>query len=268
MALAMFSTAMRMAPSAISSGVRPSPTWAASSAKPRARLQRRVAGRCRARRSPGRAGVELAHHDVGIGHGERAAAAVALGPRIGAGALGADAEARAVVGDDRAAAGRDRMHAQHRHGEAHARDLRLERALVVAGEVRDVGRRAAHVEADDAVEARRALPSPPCRRRRPRARTGSRRARGTCRADFSPPDDAMNRSVSCPSLPLAYGERVERARHPIHIPAQDRRQIGVGHRRVAARHELDQRRDLVARRHLAEARSPRASSAACRSCSG
>ena len=32
-------------------------------------------------------------------------------------------------------------------------DLRLERALELAGEVRDVGGRAAHVEADDAVES-------------------------------------------------------------------------------------------------------------------
>ena len=98
--------------------------------------------------------VELAQHDVGIGHGERAAAAVAPRPRIGAGALRTDAEARAVVGDDRAATGRDRMHAQHRHREAHARDLRLERTLVGAGEMRDVGRRTAHVEADDAGKAR------------------------------------------------------------------------------------------------------------------
>ena len=97
--------------------------------------------------------VELAEHDIGVGDGERPAAAVALGTRIGAGARRADAEACAVVSDDRAAARRHRMHAQHRHGEAHAGDLRLEGALVLAGEMRDVGRRAAHVEADDAVEA-------------------------------------------------------------------------------------------------------------------
>ena len=35
----------------------------------------------------------------------------------------------------------------------HAGDLGDERALVLAGVVRDVGRRAAHVEADDPVEA-------------------------------------------------------------------------------------------------------------------
>ncbi len=153
MALAMFSTAMRMAPSAISSGAR----------------RRRFARQLREGRAHGigverlivpgpkiagkYAAIELADHDVGVGHGQRAAAAVALGPRVGAGALRPDAKARAVVGEDRAAARRHRMHAQHRHREAHARDLRLEGALVVAGKVRDVRRRAAHVEADDAVEA-------------------------------------------------------------------------------------------------------------------
>src|SRR5436305_1739941 len=37
---------------------------------------------------------------------------------------------------------------------AHARDLRLERALVLAVVVRHVGRGAAHVEADQAIEPR------------------------------------------------------------------------------------------------------------------
>ncbi len=37
------------------------------------------------------------------------------------------------------------------------------------------------------------------------------------------------------------------------VPPQDRRQIGVDHRRVASRHELHQRRDLVRHRHLREA---------------
>ena len=41
------------------------------------------------------------------------------------------------------------------------------------------------------------------------------------------------------------------------MAAQDRREIGVHHRRVAARDELHQRRDLVADRHLLEARAPR-----------
>ena len=58
---------------------------------------------------------------------------------------------------DRAAAGGDRMDQHHRRAHAHARDFRLEGALVFAVEMRDVGRGAAHVEADEAIEA--GLPS-------------------------------------------------------------------------------------------------------------
>ena len=96
---------------------------------------------------------QLADHHVGVGDGERPAAAVALRSRIGAGRVRADAEARAVEMQDRAAAGRDRVDQHHRRAHAHARDLGLERALVLAVVVRHVGRGAAHVEADQAVEA-------------------------------------------------------------------------------------------------------------------
>ena len=44
----------------------------------------------------------------------------------------------------------------HRRAQAHAGDLGVERALVLAGVVRDVGRRAAHVEADDLARSPRA----------------------------------------------------------------------------------------------------------------
>jgi hypothetical protein len=99
---------------------------------------------------------ELADHHVGIGDGERPAAAVALGARIGAGRVGTDAEARTVVVQDRAAAGRDRVNEHHRRAHAHARHFSLECALELAVEMRDVGRGAAHVETDQAIEARRA----------------------------------------------------------------------------------------------------------------
>ena len=96
---------------------------------------------------------QLADHHVGVGDRERAAAAVAGRPRIGAGAVGADAEARAVEMQHRAAARRHRVDQHHRRAHAHARHLGLERALVFAVEMRHVGRGAAHVEADQPVEA-------------------------------------------------------------------------------------------------------------------
>jgi hypothetical protein len=97
-------------------------------------------------------GAQLAHHDVGVGDGERAAAAVALGAGVGARRLRADAEAGAVVVEDGAAARSHGVNTEHRHAQAHAGDLGLERALVLAGEVRHVGGGAAHVEADDLLE--------------------------------------------------------------------------------------------------------------------
>ena len=100
-----------------------------------------------------KSGIELADHHVGVGDGERPAAAVAFRPGIGAGRVRADAEARAVEMQDRAAAGRDRVDEHHRRAHAHARDLGLERALVFAVEMRHVGRGAAHVEADELLEA-------------------------------------------------------------------------------------------------------------------
>ena len=65
---------------------------------------------------------------------------------------GADPEARAVEDQDRAAAGRHGVDRHHRRAQAHARHLGLERALVGAGEVGDIGRGAAHVEGDDPLE--------------------------------------------------------------------------------------------------------------------
>ena len=97
---------------------------------------------------------ELADHDVGVGDGERPAAAIGGGAGIGAGGIGPDGEAPGLVMQDRAAAGRDGVDAHHRRAHPDARHLRLEGALKLAGVMRDVGRSAAHVEADDAVEAR------------------------------------------------------------------------------------------------------------------
>jgi hypothetical protein len=153
----MFSTAMRRKPSATSSGS-PRPGGLGDLAGQRGELlahhlgvERLVAvgaedlGKMR--------GLDLAEHDVAVGDGQRPAAAVAGRPRIGAGGIRADPEARAVEAQDRAAAGGHGVDAHHRRAHAHAGDQRVEGALVLAVVVRHVGRGAAHVEADDAVEA-------------------------------------------------------------------------------------------------------------------
>ena len=90
-------------------------------------IQRLVAARAEQVREE--VGQQLADHQVGVGHGERPAAAVAGGAGIGAGAFGADPEALAVEADDRAAAGRHRVDLHHRRADPDARDLGVERAL-------------------------------------------------------------------------------------------------------------------------------------------
>ncbi len=97
-------------------------------------------------------GDQLARHQVGVGDRERTAAAISGGPGIGAGGSGADAKARAVKREDRAASRGDGMDLHHRRAHAHACDFRLEGALELSVEMRDVSRGAAHVEADNALE--------------------------------------------------------------------------------------------------------------------
>ena len=171
----------------------PSPISAASAANFVAHdvgVQRLVLARAEDRREE--IGLQLAEHDIGVGDGERAAAAVAGGAGIGAGRIRAGAEASGLEVQDRAAAGRDGVDAHHRRADAHAGDLGVEGALIVAVIMGDVGRGAAHVEADDLVEAGELAPSRPCRRRRRPGRTGSRPCPGSVSAAVRPPDDIMN----------------------------------------------------------------------------
>ena len=112
---------------------------------------------------------------------------------------------------DRAAAGRDRVDQHHRRAHAHARDLGLEGALVLAVEMGDVGRGAAHVEADDA------------RRSRPRAPVSAMR------------DDAAGRAGEDGVLALEeIGRREAARRHHEHQPGAGSRS-GIGRPRRVRR---------------------------------
>ncbi len=191
-------------------------------------------------------GLKLADHDIRIRHGERPAVAIGLRSRIGAGAVGPAAEALTVEMQDRATTRRHRMDQHHRRAHADARDLRLEGTLVGAVEMGDVGRGAAHVEADHLREAGR------------EARLGH--------ADHATGGAGEDRILALEQLcrreaarrhhehqPRAGALDIELLRHLPDIAAQDRREIGVDNRRVAASHELDQRRHLMADRDLREA---------------
>ena len=158
MAFAMFSTAMLRKPSATCSSVRSAPVAARISPASCSKRLRTTAtsSACVAVRSEHlreELRLQLPEHDIAIGHGQRTAAAITSGTRIRACGIGTDAITAAVEVQNGAAARGHRVYAHHRRAHAHARDLRLECPLELAGEVRDIGRRAAHVESDDALES-------------------------------------------------------------------------------------------------------------------
>ena len=186
--------------------------------------------------------LDLAQQHVRIGDGQRAAAPVARRPGIRARAVRPGAQPRAVEAEDRAAARGHGVDAHHRRAHAHAGHLRLERALELAGEVRHVGRRTAHVEADDVAEV------------------GQLR-----RAHHA--DDAAGRAGQDRVLALErvrVGQAARRlheeqlhaghlARHLFDVAAQDGREVGIDDGGVAAADQLHQRTRPVRRAHLREA---------------
>ena len=98
-------------------------------------------------------GVELAEHDVAVCNRQWPAAPVTGRAGVGAGRIRPHAHAHAVEMQNGAATGGHRVDAHNGHAHAHAGDLGIEGALESSGEVRDIGRRATHVEGDDAIEA-------------------------------------------------------------------------------------------------------------------
>ena len=195
-------------------------------------------------------GIELADHHVAVGDGERPAAPVRRRPRVRARGLRADAKARAVERADRAAARRDRVDLHHRRAQPHARDLGDEGPLVLAGPVGDVGRRAAHVEADDAVEPG----EPRDLDRADDATRGPRQDRVLALEAVRVGQPAGTLHELQPGTCTVAGELALDLRD---VAGEDRRQVGVDHGRVAARDELHQRRHHVRHRNLREADAAR-----------
>ena len=147
---------------------------------------------------------------------------------------------------DRAAARRDRMNEHHRRAHAHAGDLGLEGAFVFTIKVRNVGRCAAHVETDQPVEA--GLPSG--FRHADHAAGGAGQDRVLALEQFGGGQPAGRHHehqarIGAPRVEVLVDLR--------HIAPQDWREISVDHGGIASADQLDQRRHLVADRHLAEA---------------
>ena len=188
-------------------------------------------------------GLDLAQHHIAIGDGERTAAPVAGGSRHRAGAFRADAETPVDEGADGAAARRDRVDPHHRRAQPDAGHPRFIVALIAAGIMGHIGRGAAHVEADHFAKARlfgRAREADDAARRpgQHRILAAEQRARG------QPAIGLHEQHVRI---------RAQRGAQAIDIGAQDRREIGVGQRRIAAPDKFDERGDIMAGADLGEA---------------
>ncbi len=186
--------------------------------------------------------LDAAEHHVGVGDGQRTAAAVAGRAGVGAGGIGADAIALTVEVQDRAAARGHCVDVHHRGPHPHTRHLGAEDAFQLARAVRHVGGGAAHVEADDTV-----VPGLPGGAHHADDSAGRAGEHGVLSPEVAGlPEPAVGLHEHQPDAPQFGG-------HLVHVTAQDRRQVRVDHGGVAPRHQFDQRADLVGAADLAEA---------------
>ena len=175
--------------------------------------------------------VHAAEHEVGVGDGRpRAAAAVARGSRVGAGALRPDAQAARLGVGQRAAARPDRVDVDDRH---HQREpLQLGLRGDVRGAVddeRDVEARPAHVDADQVAPPEQASERDAAHR----APDGPREQRleGQLARRLRGHDAAARlHHVQRDGEPA----RAQLGLEPLEVAAHDRGGVGVDHRRGRA----------------------------------
>ena len=98
--------------------------------------------------------LQLAQHDVAVGHGEWAAALIARRPGVCTGRVRANPKTGAIKIQDRPSARRDGVDMHHRGAHADASDQGFKCPLIFAVIVRHIGRGAAHIEADNFAETR------------------------------------------------------------------------------------------------------------------
>ncbi|MNL14700.1 hypothetical protein D3C87_1356550 [compost metagenome] len=134
------------------------------------------------------------------------------------------------------------MDAQHGRPQPHTGDHGVRGPLIIPREVGDVGRGAAHVEADDAVEAGGF-------RRLGHGHDAARRSR----QDGVLAAEGVRRRQSTRRLHELQGSGLAQVSPDlVHIGAQDGRQIGVRYRGVSASDQLDQGADLMTGGNLFE----------------
>ena len=187
--------------------------------------------------------IDPAEKEVAVGHRQRAVLAIASRARIGACAFRADAEAPTIIPADRAAACGHRVDLHHRCGDPHSGYYAVGSKLVFARVVGDIGAGPAHVEPDELAMAQRLA-----RRDHPD------HTAGRAREDSVLPAEGAHFGQPAVRLHEAQAVGLRQAcLQGIGIAPQNRREIGIDHRGVAARNQADQRGDLVADADLGEA---------------
>ena len=188
-------------------------------------------------------GLDLAQHDVAVGDGERATAPIAGRTGDRARAFRADAETAVDEGTDGAAARRDGVDAHHRRAQADAGHARFIVALIGAGIMGHIGRRAAHVETDDFAEARLLG----------RAGEADDAAGRTGQDGVLAPEQRAVGQAATRLHEQHVGVFAQGIAQAIDIGAQDGGEIGVRQRGIAATDQLDERRDVMAGADLGKA---------------
>ena len=185
--------------------------------------------------------LNLAKHDIAIGHRQRPAAAITRRARIRSRRIGPDAIALTIEMQNRTTARGDSVNRHHRRAQTHTRDLRVEFALEFSREMRDIGRGAAHVEADQFVES-----------------GGSGRLHHADNAAGRAGKDGILavKLVCVGQAAVRLHEHQSRIGQfscdAINITPQYRRKISIDNRRIATRNDLHHRADFMRNRYLRE----------------
>ncbi len=184
-------------------------------------------------------GLDATEHHIGIGDGQWAAAAVTGRSGGRARGIGSDAVAAAIEVQDRTTTGRDGMDIEHRRAQPDTGDLRDEHPLVLTREMRYVRGGSTHIEADDPVvsgEFGHSHHADDAARR-----TGQD---GVLTAELSGLGEAaIGLHEHQPHTGELVGDLLD-------VAAQHRREIGVHHRGIPARHQFHQRAHLAGQRDL------------------
>ena len=190
--------------------------------------------------------LNAAQQDIRVGDGQRACAPIARGSRVGGRGLRTHTQARAIEADDRAAPRRDAVNAHHGRANPDTADFGIESALVLTRIVADIGGSAPHVEADEFAMA---------------GGLG-----GAHHADDAAGRTGQNRILALEMIRLGQSARalheIERdagheTSHAFHIAAQNRREVGIHHGGIAARHQLHEGAHAVRHRNLSKADASR-----------